>query len=78
MAATSAAEKILAAGGFVVDINKSPTDVAPLYAAIGAMWGTANLPSAPRVHGWDMEKLQQKAKEREERRAALERDGKSQ
>jgi len=62
-AATSAVERIQPGGAFVVDHNKSPTDTAPLLAAIGAVWGLGNLPPVPRIHGWDMDKL----KEREER-----------
>ena len=57
MAATSAVEKTQPAGGWVVDQIKSPTDVAPLNAAIGAVWGLANLPSVPRVHGWDADQI---------------------
>lgn len=67
MGATSAVERIQQGGGFVVDINKSPTDTAPLYAAIGAVWGTANLPATPRVHGWDPEKIKQWEKQALER-----------
>jgi hypothetical protein len=65
IAATSAVERIQPGGGFVVDVNKSPTDTAPLFAAIGAVWGTANLPPTPRVHGWDMEKVKQWEQARE-------------
>jgi hypothetical protein len=43
-AATSAAIKMQPAGGWIVDSLKSPTDVAPLYAAIGAVWGLSQLP----------------------------------
>ena len=57
MAATSAVEKHQPAGGWVVDQLKSPTDVAPLNAAIGAVWGLANIPAVPRVHGWDTDKI---------------------
>ena len=52
-AATSAVERIQPGGGWVVDTNKSPTDTAPLLAAIGAVWGLAHLPPIPRVHSWD-------------------------
>jgi hypothetical protein len=44
MAATSAAIKVQAGGGWVVDANNSPTDTAPLTAALGAVWGLAHLP----------------------------------
>jgi hypothetical protein len=71
MAATSAVEKLQPAGGWIVDQQNSPMDVAPLMAVIGGVWGLANAASVkvPRVQGWDIERLQQKAKEREERRA---------
>lgn len=39
LAATTAVELVKPGGGFVIDIKKSPTDVGPLYAAIGAVWG---------------------------------------
>jgi hypothetical protein len=58
-AATSAVERIMPGGGWVVDHNKSPTDVAPLLAAIGAVWGLNHLPPAPKVHGWNMEKVKE-------------------
>lgn len=38
MAATTAAVKVLAQGAWVIDRAKSPTDAAPLQAAIGAVW----------------------------------------
>jgi hypothetical protein len=38
-AATSAVTALKPGGGFRIDIKRSPTDVAPLYAAIGAVWG---------------------------------------
>lgn len=57
-AATSAVEKILPGGGWYVDYNKSPTDTAPLLAAIGAVWGLGSLPPTPRVHGWNVDKLE--------------------
>jgi hypothetical protein len=43
MAATSALESLKPGGGFRIDIKRSPTDVAPLYAAIGAVWGVEKL-----------------------------------
>lgn len=39
MAATTAVELVKPGGGFTIDIKKSPTDVGPLYAVIGAVWG---------------------------------------
>jgi hypothetical protein len=39
MAATSAVENLKSQGGWTVDIRKSPTDVSPLLAAMGAVWG---------------------------------------
>ena len=53
MAATYAVPKDQPAGGWVINQLKSPTDPAPLNAAIGAVWGLANVPAIPRVHGWD-------------------------
>jgi hypothetical protein len=44
MAATSAAIKVQAGGGWIVDANNSPSDTAPLVAALGAVWGLAHLP----------------------------------
>lgn len=44
MAATSAAIKLQAGGGWVLDSIKSPTDTAPLMAALGAVWGLGHLP----------------------------------
>jgi hypothetical protein len=44
MAATSAAIKIQSGGGWIVDPKNSPTDTAPLIAAMGAVWGLAHLP----------------------------------
>jgi hypothetical protein len=38
IAATSAEALIKPGGGWTVDIRRSPTDVGPLYAAIGAVW----------------------------------------
>jgi hypothetical protein len=46
MAATSADSVVKPGGGFVVNINTSPTDVAPLYAAIGAVWGLEQMTAA--------------------------------
>ncbi|MGO9154045.1 terminase [Mycobacterium sp.] len=42
-AATSAAVKVLGAGGWVIDRAKSPTDAAPLIAVIGAAWAAETL-----------------------------------
>lgn len=44
MAATSAAIKIQAGGGWIIDPIKSPSDTAPLMAGIGAVWGLGHLP----------------------------------
>lgn len=44
MAATSAAIKVQAGGGWVVDAKNSPSDTAPLMAAMGAVWGLGHLP----------------------------------
>ena len=57
LAATSAVERPQQSGGWIVDQLKSPTDVAPLMAAIGAVWGLQNLPGVPRIHGWDDNKI---------------------
>lgn len=43
-AATSAAVLMQPAGGWRVDIRKSPYDTAPLLAAIGAVWGLEHVP----------------------------------
>jgi hypothetical protein len=43
-AATTAATKVGPEGGWVLDPLKSPTDTAPLMAAIGSVWGLQNLP----------------------------------
>lgn len=43
-AATSAATRPQPGGGWLVDVNRSPVDVAPLYAATGAVWGLSQLP----------------------------------
>lgn len=42
-AATSAAVKVLGAGGWVIDRAKSVSDAAPLIATIGAVWGMETL-----------------------------------
>ena len=42
-AATSAAVKVLGAGGWVIDRAKSVSDAAPLQAVIGAVWGAETL-----------------------------------
>ena len=46
MAATSAVEAFKPGGGWVIDIRRSPTDTAPLYAAIGALWGAEQMKDA--------------------------------
>lgn len=43
MAATSALESLKPGGGFRIDIKRSPTDTAPLYAFIGAVWGVEQM-----------------------------------
>jgi hypothetical protein len=43
-AATSAAIKVQAGGGWIVDPKNSPSDTAPLLAAMGAVWGLGHLP----------------------------------
>jgi hypothetical protein len=68
-AATSAATKVHADGGQVVDANKSPTDTSPLTALIGAVWGLNHIeqePPKPRVHGWDEDKIARWRREAEE------------
>jgi len=42
-AATTADTLIKPGGGWTINIRKSPTDVMPLYAAIGAVWGLEKL-----------------------------------
>jgi hypothetical protein len=49
-AATSAVTRPQPGGGFVVDLNKSPTDVAPLYAVAGACWGLQHLTGGPSMY----------------------------
>jgi hypothetical protein len=44
MAATSAAIKVQSGGGWIIDHRNSPSDTAPLTAAMGAVWGLAHLP----------------------------------
>jgi hypothetical protein len=43
-AATTAVRKLLQAGGWIIDVLKSPHDVAPLYGVTGAVWGMSQLP----------------------------------
>lgn len=40
VAATTAAVKIMAQGAWLIDLARSPSDAAPLKAAIGAVWAT--------------------------------------
>ena len=47
-AATSAAVKVLSQGAWVIDLAASPTDAAPLKAAIGAVWATETTAPARR------------------------------
>lgn len=50
MAATTAAVKVLAQGAWVIDRAKSPTDAAPLQAAIGAVWALETIaPQQPQT-----------------------------
>jgi hypothetical protein len=44
VAATSAEAALNPGGGWRVDIRRSPSDTAPLYAAIGACWGLDHVP----------------------------------
>ena len=44
MAATSAAIRVQAGGGWIIDPRNSPSDTAPLMAVLGAVWGLAHLP----------------------------------
>jgi len=53
MAATSAIPQPQPTGGFRVDIRKSPTDTAPLLAAIGAVWGLEHVPDNISVYAQD-------------------------
>jgi hypothetical protein len=43
-AAASAVQLLNPGGGWRIDIKRSPSDTAPLYAAIGAVWGMDHLP----------------------------------
>ena len=54
MAALSAAVKVLSRAAFEIDVVKSPTDVAPLQAVIGAIWGLEAVPPnvEPKIHEW--------------------------
>lgn len=58
-AAKSAAVKVLAQGSWVIDLAKSPTDAAPLKAAVGAVWAaeTTATPAMPQVHEWPDESV---------------------
>lgn len=47
-AATSASVKVLSQGAWVIDLAASPTDAAPLKAAIGAVWATETTPTRRR------------------------------
>jgi hypothetical protein len=54
MAATSAAIKVQAGGGWIIDPRNSPSDVAPLMAAMGAVWGLGHLPDdRPSIYSGD-------------------------
>lgn len=49
-AALTAEAQIISAGGWRVDIVRSPSDTAALYAAIGAVWGMEHLPDNVSVY----------------------------
>ena len=53
-AATSAAIQLLSGGAWVLDQHKSPTDVTPLWAVMGATWGLAHLPAEVEVEVWGL------------------------
>lgn len=48
LAAGTAVPKVLAQGAIVLDRHRSPTDAAPLTAAIGALWGLFQVQDAPK------------------------------
>lgn len=50
MAAASALPLLNPGGGWRIDIRRSPTDTAPLYAAIGAVWGMDHLPEEVSIY----------------------------
>lgn len=59
-AALSAIPKILSRSAFEIDTVKSPTDVQPLQAAIGALWALEAVPPEvePQIHDWpDQEEI---------------------
>lgn len=49
-AAASAVALVSPGGGWRVDIRRSPTDTAALYAAVGAVWGMDHLPDTVSVY----------------------------
>lgn len=49
-AAVSAVPLLAPGGGWRIDIRRSPTDTAALYAAIGAVWGMDHLPDTVSVY----------------------------
>jgi hypothetical protein len=49
-AAATAIPLINPGGGWRIDIRRSPTDTAPLYAAIGAVWGMDHLPEEVSIY----------------------------
>ena len=55
-AATSAAVRVLSQGAWVIDLAASPTDAAPLKAAIGAVWATSTA-APPRRSAYEEEDL---------------------
>lgn len=50
MAAASAVQLLAPGGGWRIDIRRSPTDTAALYAAIGSVWGMDHLPDTVSVY----------------------------
>lgn len=54
--ATSAAVRVLSQGAWVIDLAASPTDAAPLKAAIGAVWATSTA-APPRRSAYEEEDL---------------------
>lgn len=68
-AALSATPKILSRSAFEIDTVKSPTDVQPLQAAIGALWALEAVPPnvEPQIHDWpDQEEIDEWLKEIQE------------
>lgn len=49
-AALTAVQLVQPGGGWRIDIRRSPSDTAPLYAAIGAVWGMDHLPEQESIY----------------------------